>query len=322
MARPRSGHTAAGTPRRDMVRRPSATELAAAQVLLTPWRWVTAPRFYGMERVPRDRPALFVGNHTMMGVLDPPLLVMGLYEQCGIFIRPLGDHFHFQIPVWRDLLTRFGTVDGTRENCRALMRAGESILVFPGGGREVFKRRGERYQLIWKQRTGFARLAIEHGYTIMPFAAVGADDCFDILVDGDDMLRTPIGHWIQAVSPEPDAIPPLVRGLGPTPLPRPERFYFWFGKPIETRAYKGREGDDAVCFAMRERVRRAVQAGMTALQAARRRDPDRELAARLVHRLQGLASDVLGRGAAPGPAAARQRGTTRRAAPARRGARG
>ena len=312
MASPRPAAIRATT-RRDIVRRPTEAELIAARVLLTPWQWVTAPRFYGLERVPRDRPVLFVGNHTMMGVLDPPLLVMALHDQCGVFVRPLGDHLHFRIPLWRDLLARFGTVDGTRENCRALMRAGESILVFPGGGREVFKRRGERYQLIWKQRMGFARLAIEHGYTIVPFAAVGADDCFDIIVDGDDLLRTPLGRLIQEVSPEPDAIPPLVRGLGPTPLPRPERFYFWFGKPIETRRLRGREQDDAVCFAVRERVRRAVQMGMATLLAARSQDPDRDLQTRLVHRLQALAGDVLD-SVVPGSRAAIRNGRPRRTA--------
>nr|HMS80226.1 hypothetical protein [Burkholderiaceae bacterium] len=35
------------------------------------------------------------------------------------------------------------------------MRAGESVLVFPGGGREVFKHKGERYHLIWKNRPGY-----------------------------------------------------------------------------------------------------------------------------------------------------------------------
>jgi hypothetical protein len=40
-------------------------------------------------------------------------------------------------------------IDGTPENVRALVRAGDSIVVFPGGAREVFKRRGEKYTLLW-----------------------------------------------------------------------------------------------------------------------------------------------------------------------------
>jgi hypothetical protein len=41
------------------------------------------------------------------------------------------------------------------------MRDHQTILVFPSGSREVFKRRGQQYQLLWRERMGFARLAIE-----------------------------------------------------------------------------------------------------------------------------------------------------------------
>ena len=72
-------------------------------------------------------------------------------------VRGLGDHNHFAVPVWRDLLTRLGVVRGTRENCGRLFAAGEAVLVFPGGGREVFKHKGEKYVLVWKERVGFAQ---------------------------------------------------------------------------------------------------------------------------------------------------------------------
>jgi hypothetical protein len=42
----------------------------------------------------------------------------------------------------------------------------------PGGAGEVFKGRGQDYKLLWKERLGFARMAIEFGYPIVPFAAV------------------------------------------------------------------------------------------------------------------------------------------------------
>jgi len=41
--------------------------------------------------------------HTLMGVLDVALMLLGLHEWTGIVVRPLGDHIHFQIRVWRDL---------------------------------------------------------------------------------------------------------------------------------------------------------------------------------------------------------------------------
>jgi hypothetical protein len=41
-----------------------------------------------------------------------------------------------------------GVVLGTPEGCAELMVCGESIPVFPGGGREVCKRKGEKCELI------------------------------------------------------------------------------------------------------------------------------------------------------------------------------
>jgi 1-acyl-sn-glycerol-3-phosphate acyltransferase len=261
---------------------PSAMALRVARIALAPWWSLTAPRFRGLENVPVDRPVLLVGNHTLMGLLDVPLMVVGLFERRGVRVRPLGDHVHFLIPGWRDFLRLFGTVEGTREACRALMRGGESILVFPGGAREVFKRKGERYRLLWGDRTGFAHLAIEHGYPIVPFAAVGADECYDILVDAGDVLRAlPVLRSL----PRAEELPPLVRGVGPTVLPRPSRFYFRFGPPIETAYLRGLESNVRVRRALRDEVRAAIDAGIASLLSERERDPDRYLGARLVRSL-------------------------------------
>jgi len=265
--------------------RPTAIEMAAARVLLEPWRLLTSPLFYNVDRVPTDRPFLLVGNHTLMGVLDVPLMLLGLHELSGVIVRALGDHVHFQVPVWRDLLTRCGAVDGTRENCAALMRAGESILVFPGGAREVFKHKGEQYQLIWKSRTGFAALAIKHGYAIVPFAAVGAEECYDILVDSDELRQSPLGPVLEWLTPRPDEFPPIVAGLGP--LPRPQRFYFRFEAPIETRRWAGRAGDQTACLELRAEVARAIERAIRFLRRVQRRDPAAALAVRLARELAG-----------------------------------
>lgn len=273
--------------RRTAKLRPSASQVAAAKLLLEPWRWLTSPRFNGIDHVPRKRPFLLVANHTLMGVLDAPMLVLGLYERTGAFVRALGDHAHFTVPLWRDLLASFGTVDGTRDNCRALMQAGESILVFPGGAREVFKHKGEAYKLIWKERIGFVRMAVEFGYPIVPVAAVGAEECYEIVIDSEELLSTPLGPLLRRVTSRPDEIPPVVRGIGP--LPKPQRFYFAFGAPIETRRYRGRQDDAELCLRLRRRVEYALEGQIARLLEERRHDPDRRLRQRLAHRLAKLA---------------------------------
>ncbi len=269
--------------------RPTAEELAVARVLLEPWRLLTAPAFYGVEHVPTERPFLLVGNHTLMGVLDVPLMLLGLHERTGVVVRPLGDHVHFQIPLWRDLLVRFGTVEGTRENCEALMRAGESILVFPGGAREVFKHKGEQYHLIWKNRIGFAALAIAQGYPIVPVAAVGAEECYDILIDSDEMRHSALGPVLNRLTARVDEFPPVVAGLGP--LPRPKRFYFRFAPPIDTRKWARRAHNQAACLELRAEVASAIERGIKSLQRQRRLDPEATLAARVIRRLVGEKSN-------------------------------
>lgn len=279
--------------------RPTALEIAAARVLFEPWRILTSPLFYGVDRVPRDRPFLLVGNHTLMGVLDVPLMLLGLHERSGLIVRSLGDHLHFQVPLWRDLLSRFGTVEGTRENCEALMRAGEPILVFPGGAREVFKHKGEQYHLIWKNRIGFAALAIAHGYPIVPFAAVGAEECYDILVDSDELRRTPLGPALEWLTPRADELPPVVTGLGP--LPRPQRFYFRFEAPIETTPWRGQGANQEACLELRTEVARAIEHGIAALRHTQGRDPEGALAVRLMRELAGKTPGGRRRGARARP---------------------
>lgn len=255
--------------------RPSALDQRMIGAALAPWRALTEPQYYGLERIPADGAVLLVGNHTVYGGLDMALMFGEIYRKTGRFVRGLADHVHFAVPGWRDVLVRQGGVRGTRENCRALLGAGEAVLVYPGGGREVAKRKGEKYQLIWKQRTGFARLAIEAGCPIVPFGAVGGEESFDILLDANSPVLAPLRGLVERVGGRWELIPPLVRGIGPTPLPRPERFYFAFGEPIDTRAWA--EHDEPGVADLRDHVREAVQARIAFLLAEREADPDRDL---------------------------------------------
>jgi len=265
--------------------RPSDLDQRMISTALAPWRALTEPRYYGLDRIPADGAVLLVGNHTVFGMLDMPLMLGEIHRVTGRFVRGMADHAHFAVPGWRDVLVRQGGVRGTRENCRALLAAGEAVLVYPGGGREVAKRKGEQYQLLWKQRMGFARLAIEAGCPIVPFGAVGAEESYDILLDAESPVLAPLRGLVERAGGRWELIPPLVRGLGPTPLPRPERFYFAFGEPIDTQPW-AEQGEPGVAD-LRDHVREAVQERITYLLAEREADPGRDLLARTRHHLQG-----------------------------------
>lgn len=255
---------------------------------LRAWHWLVEPEFQGHEHVEPARPALWVGNHSLMAFADSSLMLKELYDRHGIAMRSLGLHAHFKIPVWGRLLVAMGAVDGTRENCAAMMQAGEHILVYPGGGGEVMKRQGEQYTLRWKNRTGFARMAIEHDYPVQPFSTVGADDCWDILYDNNRFGHTRLGQWAaRNLGVKTEELPPLIKGLGPTLLPKPQRMYFRFHPPVYPAQFAHLPIDEAA-QAMRNEVERIVRGGMDDLLAYREQDPKRDLQTRLRDRMSSL----------------------------------
>ena len=193
-------------------------------------RFYFRPTFLGAENLDPHKPAMYVGNHTIYGVLDSPILIDYLFNEHKIAIVSLADHMHFHIPVWKEVVKRVGGVDGVQEYAKEAMRQGYSILVFPGGGREVIKRKGEAYQLIWKQRFGFLKLAQEFGYDIAPFVALGGDEVFDLGFDANVLLKQKwfnkllsnkkIGSFLR----QGEVIPSIPKHIIPKRIP----FYFKF----------------------------------------------------------------------------------------------
>lgn len=267
---------------------PPLEQVKAANTLA---RLYFKPQFQGLENVDPQRPALYVSNHTLYGLMDGPLLFEKLYEAKRVVLRSLGDHYHFKIPMWGKMLKRGGSVAGTRENCARLMQQGEHILVYPGGGREVAKRKGEQGKLTWKTRTGFAHMAIKYGYPIIPVAAIGADDSLDIMWDAYDFMKNPVGRWIlkhdhNKLLRDGELVMPLCRGIGPTTIPRPEKFYFSIGKPIDTSSLQGQEQDKEIQWQLRYQVMQALESEMDKLRKVRNNDADQSFVRKLLTRRQ------------------------------------
>lgn len=236
------------------------------------------PEIIGHENIPTEKPTLFVGNHARYGFLDMPLIVKGIYMKTGVYPRTLSDRVHFSLPIWRDWIIDQGGVKGSREMCRALMEAGESILVYPGGAREVVKGRNKNYQLQWENRLGFVKMAAEAGYSITPFCSVGADDAFDVVLDGKDILESRLGKLMQRLAPEgmnirEDLMVPIPRGIGLTSIPRPEKFYFAFGKPIETAGNEANAADPKYLTRTQKKTAASIEKllGETLLHRAKHR---------------------------------------------------
>lgn len=222
--------------------------------------------FHGLENVDEKQPALYVGNHTLMGH-DVPPLVLGLYFQKNIYLRGVADRVHFRVPIWKNLVQQFGGFEGTRSAIHQLMTHRKHILIYPGGGREVMKNKGEAYQLIWKNRFGFIELALEHGYDIIPFAAVGGEEMLDLKYDSNDFRKSLLGKGLTRVGlmkymRNGEGFVPFATGfLGLPFVPRRQALDYIFCPRIETKHIAKDQFED-VKVELRQQVADAIEGAL------------------------------------------------------------
>lgn len=222
--------------------------------------------FHGLENIDENRPALYVGNHTLMGH-DVPPLIFGLYIQKNIFLRGVGDRVHFRVPVWKSIVKQYGAFEGTRSAIHQLMMQREHILIYPGGGREVMKNKGEAYQLFWKNRFGFIELSLEHGYDIIPFAAIGGEEILDLKYDSHDFRKSLLGKVLTKIGVmkymrNGEGFVPFATGfLGLPFVPRRQALDYIFCSRIETRNIPKNQFE-SVKVELRQQVADAIQGAL------------------------------------------------------------
>ena len=209
---------------------------------------------------------LFVSNHQLTA-FDVPLSLALPYLEAGIFPRGIADRLHFKIPIWCHLGWIFGTFPGSRETCARVMQSGQPIMVYPGGSKEVWRSTSEKpYSLLWGERKGFAKMAIEHGYTIVPISAMGMGEMWYNLYDFPAQLVFKLmGDTKRAM--QGDTIPLCI--------PNPFQFqkqYFRFGKPIDCSQY---ESNEESITALRDLVKDTIYQGFDVIEKIRSADPDR-----------------------------------------------
>lgn len=244
---------------------------------IAPFIDLSRPYVSGLKNLPNDGRFLLVGNHTQFVAGEVLLIPHFVRRAIGTRVRPLADRrFGGQGGLGRDLMTAYGGVVGSPETARELMRHNETILVFPGGGREIAKFKGEEYQLNWNGRSGFARIAVEYDYPIIPVGLVGGDDVYQSLVARDSAL----GRLSQTISTRltgsADMAMPPMRGIGPTLMPRPQRMYLRFGATIDTTKPVGVSAEDWVATVRRD-TQESLETILANLLAVRASDPFRDL---------------------------------------------
>jgi 1-acyl-sn-glycerol-3-phosphate acyltransferase len=230
------------------------------------------PMVLGAENIP-NRPCLFVGNHSLFA-LDGWVLGPLFMKELNRFPRGMGDKFLFTNQRIADVVLKSGAVMGHPEVCSAMMKARQDLLVFPGGAAEAVKPASEVYELQWKERYGFVKLAAKHGYTIMPFGLVGPDEFYGRYIEGQDLPDSPLGQLLKRLGLltddfRSDILPPVPLGLLGTLIPKPQRCYLGFGQPINLAQYKGKTLTKKRQQIIRGEVAEQIETQLTELLFAR-----------------------------------------------------
>jgi hypothetical protein len=85
-------------------------------------------------------------------------------------------------------------------------------------------------------------------------------------------MKSPFGKMIERMGIRKDLLIPVVKGVGPTLLPKPQRFYFHFGKAIDTSHYKFKDSIKNASD-LRDKVKTELESGIELLLEIRKNQP-------------------------------------------------
>ncbi len=189
-------------------------------------RWLHRSYFrtevHGMENLPPSGRLLLVSNHSGQLPFDGVVIGTALLLDANPprMVRSMIERFVPTVPFVSFLLTRWGQITGTPENCRRLLEDEEVILVFPEGARGISKPFSKRYQLA-RFGDGFMRLALETKSPILPVAVIGAEE------QAPAVNIKPLARLLRAPSFPVVPYPPFF-----PILPLPVKYRLYFGEPM------------------------------------------------------------------------------------------
>ncbi|XP_007439875.1 transmembrane protein 68-like [Python bivittatus] len=141
----------------------------ARQMLATIWyvhaRIWNGYELHGLEKIP-DGPALIVFYHGATPI-DFFYLVATILIKKKRILHIVADHFVFSTPGMKLLLDVFYALRGSQEECRKVLENGGLLIISPGGVREALFS-DENYTILWRNRKGFAQVAIDMKVPIIP----------------------------------------------------------------------------------------------------------------------------------------------------------
>lgn len=113
----------------------------------------------GFENIPEDKPVLFIYYHGAIPI-DIYYFTSKIFLYKSKLIRLVVDRFLFKIPGWSIFADVLKIIPGTVQSCSAILKEGNMLAISPGGVYEA-QFGDSYYELLWKKRMGFAKVALD-----------------------------------------------------------------------------------------------------------------------------------------------------------------
>lgn len=203
----------------------------------------------GLHHIPPEGPVLLVGNHSGgTWIADTFVFAQSFYDHFGPERRfhQLAHDLVFKVPGLRALVERYGTVPASPANMSRALSRDAALLVYPGGDHETFRPTWESDRVDLAHRTGFVKLALEHGIPIVPVVSIGGQETGLFLGRGRRIARAlQLDRRLRLKVVPPVIGPPFGLTILDLPgrFPLPAKISIRVLKPIDLNERLGRNPD-------------------------------------------------------------------------------
>lgn len=144
------------------------------------WIW-HGYEVHGLENLPESDPALIIYYHGAIPI-DLYYFLAQVLLCKNRLVHTVADHFLFKIPGFSILSECMKVFPGTIQTCANVLKEGNLLAISPGGVYE--SQFSHQYNLMWKKRLGFAKVALDAKVSIIPMFTENTREAFRTLSIG------------------------------------------------------------------------------------------------------------------------------------------